>query len=404
MYAALRTIPARLAAVAATLAATIAARSYRIGRKSAELARNSFILLSLAAYVASGLLCCIVAAPVFAASEGVRETVMIRDVASPSDLVRIPLRTDRWCPASPLRLYGKEELAPKDMKGRPSNPSWIVDMPVLSVKIEAPAPECDGSCLARIGLTLAESVNLWRHLCLRCNPGFLAFVLVDDFVYVDEKVFPAFFSNDGTMFERIMRAQRIMLSLEAVASSDGNAIDSYVRVSRATAVASKICSANLSAFSSMWPGKLQDALCAPDPARETSTFARLTVSFGHNPCGKDYLACGDPAKRIDFDISDTLYAVSTGASTSNVLGNPQSGPAVDLNAVMLHEMGHFLGLGHLQMKNQPAGFFPAVMLDAYRPDFCISIAETMMMNSMTEAGWKYRATACSGLRRPRSAR
>lgn len=363
---------------------------------------NGFFSLR-AAGVACGLLCCIVV-PASAAAEGMREAASMPDAASASNVVRIPLRTDRWCPASPLRPYGKDELAPKDMKGRPSNPSWIVDTPVLSVRIEAPPRDCDDACSARIGLALADSVNLWRHLCLRCKPGFLAFVLVGDFVYVDEKIFPAIFSNDGTVFERILRAERIMLGLDAAPSSDGNAIDSYVRISRAAALASDICSANLSALSSMWPGKLQNALCARDPGGEASRFVRLTVSFGDNPCGKDYLACGDPAKRIDFDIADTLYAVGTGASASNLLGNPKSGPAVDLDAVMLHEMGHFLGLGHLQMKNQPAGFFPAAMLDAYRRDFCISIAETMMLNSMTEEGWKYRATACSGLRRPRRPR
>lgn len=366
--------------------------------------KNGFVSLRLAACAACVSLCCIIAASVSAAPEAGREPPSIRDAVPPSDSVRIPLRTDRWCPASPLRPYGKDELAPKDMKGRPSKPSWIVDMPVLSVRIEAPQRDCDGSCLARIGLALAESVNLWRHLCLRCKPGFLAFVLVGDFIYVDEKVFPALFSRDGTMFERILRAERIMLGLEAVASSDGNAIGSYMRISRATAAASGICATDLSALSSMWPGRLQPALCARDPAVETGKYARLTVSFGNNPCGKKYLACGDPAKRIDFDISDTLYAVGTRASPVNVLGNPKAGPAVALDAVMLHEMGHFLGLGHLQMKNQPAKFFPAVMLDAYRDDFCISIAETMMLNSMTEAGWKYRATACEGLRRPRSTR
>jgi len=362
--------------------------------------RDSVVLLRFVAHVA---LFCIAAAPAFAAPEGARETAPIRDAASPES-VRIPLRTDRWCPASPLRPYGKEELSPKDMKGQPSNPSWIVDLPVLSVRIEAPPRDCDGACSARIGLALAESVNLWRHLCLRCKTGFLAFVFVDGFLYVDEKVFPALFSGDGSLFERILRAERIMLGLDVVPSSDGNAIDSYVRISRASAVGSGICSAELSALSSMWPGKLQNALCARDSGGDASGFARLTVAFGANPCGKDYLACGDPAKRIDFDIADTLYAVGTGAATSNVLGNPKSGPAVDLDAVMLHEMGHFLGLGHLQLKNQPAKFFPAVMLDAYRRDFCISVAETMMLNSMTEADWKYRATACSGLRRPRRPR
>jgi len=384
-------------------AATIAARlpCHRELRKVGGIGKEQ---LRLAAYAVFGSLWCFAGASAFAASEGPRDPGPVRHALSSAEMVRIPLRTDRWCPASPLRLYGTDELAPNDMRGQPSEPSWIVDLNVLSVRIEAPRRTCDDACIARVGLALAESVNLWRHLCLRCKPGFLAFLLFDDFVYVDEKVVPAFFSNEGTMFERTMRAERIMLGLEAVASSDGNAIDSYVRIPRDTVIASGICSANLSAFSSMWPGKLREALCAREPAGKTGRSARLTVSFGDNPCGKDYLACGDPAKRIDLDISETLYAVRTGDATSNVLGNPKSRPVVDLNAVMLHEMGHFLGLGHLQMKNQPAAFFPAVMLDAYRRDFCISIAETMMLNSMTEAGWKYRATACSGLRRPRSSR
>lgn len=357
------------------------------------------MLLRLVARVA---LFCIVAAPAFAAPDGVRETAPPRDIAAES--VRIPLRTDRWCPASPLGPYGTEELSPKDMAGRPANPSWIVDTPVLSVRIEAPARDCDGACAARIGLSLAESANLWRHLCLRCKSGFLAFLLVDDFLYVDEKVFPALFSQDGSLFDRILRAERIMLGLETVPSSDGNAIASHVRISRASAVEGGICSAKMSALSSMWPGKLQNALCQTDSSGDTGGFARLTVGFGDNPCGKQYMACGDPAKRIDFDIADTLYAAGAGASNSIVIGNPKAAPPESLDAVMLHEMGHFLGLGHLQLKNQPAKFFPAVMLDRYRPDFCISIAETMMLNSMTEANWKYRATACSGLRRPRRAR
>ncbi|TKW74305.1 MAG: hypothetical protein DI543_24785, partial [Bradyrhizobium icense] len=180
---------------------------------------NGFFSLR-AAGVACGLLCCIVV-PTSAAAEGMREAASMPDASSASNVVRIPLRTDRWCPASPLRPYGKDELASKDMKGRPANPSWIVDTPVLSVRIEAPSRDCDDACSARIGLALADSVNLWRHLCLRCKPGFLAFVLVGDFVYVDEKIFPAIFSNDGTVFERIMRAERIMLGLDAVPSSDG---------------------------------------------------------------------------------------------------------------------------------------------------------------------------------------
>src|SRR5260370_4135507 len=85
--------------------------------------------------------------------------------------IDVPLLANRWCPASPLKLYGTDELSPADLHRAVRRGSWIIDVPVLKISSSFEPDSCSTECKDRVSMAVAQSLNLWRHLCLRCKPG-----------------------------------------------------------------------------------------------------------------------------------------------------------------------------------------------------------------------------------------
>jgi hypothetical protein len=329
----------------------------------------------------------------------------------PNEAVTIPPRLDHWCPATPLAPYGERELSPGDISRKIVEPSWIVNAPVLAISFDYPSDECGEQCRHLVSTALAESLNSWRHLCLRCNPGLFALLVDDEFVYLEETMYGPLSDRNRSLSARLLNAHKALLSLDnRRPAPNGQIIGSYVRINRNNPIVSDLCTRNLGAFGSMWPGLFQSAACPP-PNKASDKLPHLKVTFTRGPvCGTNAdLACGTPASRIDITLLRASYVVrgpSTGPSKMtlavHVLGNPRAAEKdkYDLTSVFLHEVGHFLGIDHFNPAQQPAKF-PAALLGIYRDDFCLSPTEIMMMNSRADQTWPYALKVQHGLRRRR---
>ncbi|RWO28627.1 MAG: hypothetical protein EOS10_24640 [Mesorhizobium sp.] len=310
----------------------------------------------------------------------------------------IPLLTDRWCPGVFLP-FGENEVDPSILDKPIENPASIADMPVIIVEITYPDGYCDEACQEKVTLALAQSVNLWRQSCLRCHRGLMAFTVVGETVFIDGQVWVAFTANTS-LVEDVLAAHQTLLSLgDGSPTGTGHVMGSYVAAARSDPELTQFCQNDLSGFKGFWPIPLAAAICDGSASLEPPTLGLAFVS--HPPCGENaFFACGEPDRRIEMDVTNTRYELRSspgvGADRVFVLGNPTATMKVDLHAVFLHEVGHFLGLGHVTRTNL-RDTFPAVMFHRPDNDLCMTMTDVLMLNSSADQSWAFRARVPEGL-------
>jgi hypothetical protein len=233
----------------------------------------------------------------------------------------------------------------------------------------------------------------------------MAFLVDEQTVFVDAHI-AGQLTGEGLARDLLPAYQASLEIGTGVPTGTGHVMGTYVEIPRSDPAMQQFCADDLSHLAGMWPEKLAAAICGGAPDR-LPPLARISFTT-EPPCkAEDFVACGNPGEYIALDVSLTQYFKTTrggwGATwTRTLLGDPDGGEA-DLSAVLLHEAGHFFGLGHLQIENQPADF-PAAMLGDYREDFCVSSTDTAMLNSSVDLNWGYRAKTLEHLRRPQSMR
>lgn len=317
----------------------------------------------------------------------------------------LPLRNFRLCNTGPLAPYGVDELSPADMSAKVTDPSWIVDALVLAVRISYPDGACGSDCRRKVADAFVSALNLWRQQCLRCGVGMFAFVIIDDIVYIEQNIARMFTDLRLPLGQRIVNSHQALLGLTGdQPSGDGHVFGSYARLERTDPSIADFCTRRFGEpFQQLWPTRLRSAAC--NVSDQTAPPPLATIKFVEEPpCGRaEFIACGQRDSGIEMDLVSTAYvfrddptAVSVGEAP--ILLGSAFAERVDIEAVFIHEIGHYLGLGHLQTKNLPARS-PAAMLDTLDDDSCLSLAETMMLNSAASRGWRYRVEPCAGLRR-----
>ncbi|MDW9722561.1 hypothetical protein GOB91_09540 [Sinorhizobium meliloti] len=287
-----------------------------------------------------------------------------------------------------------------------ADPAPIVDLPVVSINLVVPETECSRPCRTEISRILAQTLNLWRQVCLRCRPGTMAFLVDDDLVYVDTRVETALRDTDGSFFDNVFSASKIVSNLaNAGDPGTGHVLATYAVVPRTDPEFRQFCDNDTATFHGMWPAKLSAALCGANHSADMPPMIRVEFIRGVVCGNSDFIACGEPDKKIAISLDGTSYVGSSGlavAADQTIIGDP-SGDRYSLASVLLHEGGHFLGLPHLPHEDLRTNL-SAAMLAQVNDETCLSITETMMLNSAADLGWLYRANTCGGLVRSQKGR
>ncbi|MHC8390192.1 matrixin family metalloprotease [Pseudomonas sp. MDT2-39-1] len=194
---------------------------------------------------------------------------------------------------------------------------------------------------------LLQAASLWVYSCVACMPDNLAIVSINDRVYVSETLYA------------MMGPGRIPSPAKGLTSSDlehmfvdflgnsrvgtGNPFLPYRLTETPQKDFESVCSLKADEKSTPTLKRIQDALCTSSLFGSTATI-RVSFKYGDTSCGDDpnIVGCRADHELTQYNIRDYRFvAQPSGTQTGN-------GPVeVDLLQAIVHEMGHWIGLSHL---------------------------------------------------------
>lgn len=221
----------------------------------------------------------------------------------------------------------------------------------LSVDVDDPAKQLTPAAQQKLAQTLLSAIELWRVTCRGCNADNLAVTEIDKQLYLMGPIVEAFRGEspdkygpfNGTPYEGLF------FYLNYKTGGRGVLQPHFVAVSLSDAPVKALCSANPASL----PRELQRvqiALACASASNAQSTPLRsasllLTVLPGFTECGADtnVIACEKDRSIVALNSRDYTFV---DAQTNPVFGSGQ--PKVSLMHVLLHEVGHWIGINHIQ--------------------------------------------------------
>jgi hypothetical protein len=213
--------------------------------------------------------------------------------------------------------------------------------PIFSARILDPdnllTPKIEDDIVA----LLLESVSLWRRSCHGCSPENLVFAEIDNRFF-------ALWDGIGFQAEDLSRTPFVGRPPTVLDSRSGSRtpVQIYKEIPRNGPLVKNLCAIHDQLTAPLQ--RVQMALGCPDQAADASAKRapmRLLLENGPTSCGDDteIVACEPDGILVELNARDYMFvAPFTG---KKLFGNGQT--QVDLLHVLLHEAGHWIGLGHI---------------------------------------------------------
>lgn len=206
---------------------------------------------------------------------------------------------------------------------------------MLRVEVQADSAAVSAAMQEKVVAHVLRALETWRNGCRQCRVENLLFVEVNGQLYWlpqaatmqegDEK-------RKSDFFE--IRSQRMPQGVYEKASGNERGIQSICRVPEKTA-----SEGILAAQKMLGCGAFAEVTSKPAPKM------RLTLKPKRTACGDDpnIVACEADYELIELNLLDYSFRLLD-ANTPKIGGG---GRTVDLFHVILHEVGHWLGIGHI---------------------------------------------------------
>lgn len=258
-------------------------------------------------------------------------------------------------------------------------PQLFSTVPVLSVEIRDSSHLCDSTCTANMRITIVTSLAAWRSSCSRCSLANLMVIRFAQVSYVN--------SQTVSILEGFVASNKALPPAgQRVPLSRVNSI-SYDLMDGSLPKLATVCSTN--------PAQPFAELCGR--SAEVNKMAMVVeISDKEQTCGSAiHIACASPDGVIQLRAKDHVFLVNAGDSSSPRFGNGDE--VYDLLAVLVHEFGHFFGVPHITHQRITDGSHVDAMSSHYDRRFCVTKADSTMLDQATDPNWPFRLDGCAGL-------
>lgn len=193
-----------------------------------------------------------------------------------------------------------------------------------------------------------QAASLWVYSCVACKPDNLAVVSVNGKVYVSETLYmlagPPPVLVAPPPLEPAAADEALTRFLGSSRIGTGAPFLPYRRIENPQKDFDRLCSVNATEQGTPTLKRVQDALCTNTLAPGTSANIRVNFKDGETACGNDVdiVGCRADHELTQYNVRD--YRFTAQPSGISIGGGPIE---VDLLQAVLHEMGHWIGVDHL---------------------------------------------------------
>jgi ankyrin repeat protein len=301
------------------------------------------------------------------------------------------------------------------------------DATVAVVTLDDPAAACQRHCREALALRIIEAIELWRAGCSRCAFSTLGAIEVDGTVFVARPVIDLLVSAAPSQADQLLtRAPGDPSSVQLAGPVDfgtmsvagelghGGPLLPFLRISPGTPLAGELCHA-LDDLRSGPARSLRSVLCRTPEVTNCPGCVGLRLALSRGiTLGCDEptstIACGAVDRGIELNVRNFRFvglswpSVGTAAPEQQSQGFGAGTDEVEILPVLVHEMGHWFGLPHLNT-DPPSTPGPVnVMVPTFHPQgHCITPGNLRMANQAVDRGWHFRIVDCEGFRFVRAA-
>jgi hypothetical protein len=325
---------------------------------------------------------------------------------------RIEPQVDRFCLAKPVDPSEPKYRAVVG-RGMPPivKPTDFQAAETVRIHLNGNSTGCDSSCKKWIGISVVQALVDWRAGCSRCSSSTLSLVEIENDKYVSVRFvdWAQYLSDSNPPGRPSDPTASAYVKTRLSSVYQLNPYMGFQRIDNANELP-RLCTRE-DVTEATKPFQLSEhakrRLCTASAmaCEVTNGCKEITIDVGGADDCKGPLACGFPDQRVVLNSREFQFTISRSVpdATKNTLvfGTPsplQAGHSIPLFPIVLHEVGHWFGLPHVESDPGTDGR-DEVMVDTGGTDaVCISKGALNMVNAAVDQSWPFRLTGKGALR------
>lgn len=332
-----------------------------------------------------------------------RQTASLQDQSHASRIGRIEVKRSDYCAVTNVD-QDNEVLHPYNFAraefvgGIYSHAATVTQQVGISISVEDQTGLCGEECMQGMSAAFARALAIWRSGCARCTDNALAVMEAQGNIWLDRRAAARLrsFQTPRPNYSEVDLSQRsteLPFELGAVPAMTVPTKSSvgYEQINTDPELLAKLCGLS-SPTGSDWIAIGQSLACGRRPSVERALKPHLVLTTASTPCGDAAIACGMPEGEVQITLKDFALRVPTRQGKPRI---GTSAAALDVESVLLHEVGHWFGIPHPEAIGLKVEDIMSAVFKADKT--CVSAQSLALLTNATDTRFEHRAKGNHGL-------